>query len=149
MKISNKYPQFEKTVAWLLVCGTQEANFFMATNGEINNVAHFIVEKTKFSDREDMGRHGYLSFENGAKFEAVRRAERIDFLKMFMQEIKDILAEQSPDEVYLFAPETIIEELHQSMPAILRKKVRGTYAGNFLKKKPFDVLAKIGKKVLK
>lgn len=149
MIISSKLPQFIDEVALFLVASTQEVDFYLASNAEINNVFHFKMEKTKYSDREDLVSRGTMVFESGAKFEKLRKLERTNFIKEFKDDVKEFLTEHKVNKVYLFAPKELLKELKKSLPATAIKKLKGSYEGNFQKEKPFDILKKIIKKPLK
>ncbi|MFA5770729.1 MAG: hypothetical protein WC894_04525 [Patescibacteria group bacterium] len=149
MIISSKLPQFIDEVALLLVASTQEVDFYLASNAEINNVFHFKLEKTKYSDREDLVKRGTMVFESGAKFEKLRKLERVNFIREFKNDVKEFLSGQKVDKVYLFAPKELLKDLKKSLPAAMLKKLKGGYEGNFQKEKPFDILKKIIKKPLK
>ncbi len=148
MFISSKLPQFMDEMALLLVTSTQEADFYLAGNAEINNVFHFKLEKTKYSDREDLIKRGTMVFESGAKFEKLRKLERDNFIREFKNDVKQFLVEQKVNSVYLFAPKELLKDLKKTLPAIIQKKLKGSYEGNFQKEKPFDLLKKIIIKIL-
>lgn len=149
MIISSKLPQFIDEAALFLVASTQELDFYLASNAEINNVFHFKLEKTKYSDREDFSKNGSLNFETGAKFEKLRKLERTNFIKEFKDDVKEFLSNQKVSKIYLFAPKELLKELKKSLPAMALKKLKGSFEGNFQKEKPFDILKKIIKKPLK
>ncbi|EKD43847.1 MAG: hypothetical protein ACD_72C00097G0001, partial [uncultured bacterium] len=56
MKIPAQLPQFVKEQAFLLVSGTQAADFYLATEGEIVKVGQVKLPKVHYSDRETFGR---------------------------------------------------------------------------------------------
>lgn len=143
MKIPSTLLQFKDKTALLLVTGTEEASFFIARDGIIGNVFQFKLEKTKFSDREDSGRHGTVAFENGGKIEKLKKNDRTNFLKSFKEGIKGLLTEEKIDFVYLFAPDTVTKELSEALPATLKKKLVKTYKGNFCKETALNILKKI------
>lgn len=149
MIISSKLPQFIDEVALFLVASTQEVDFYLASNAEINNVFHFKIEKTKHSDRDDLTKRGQIVFESAAKFEKLRKLERDNFVREFKVDVKEFLSEQKVNKIYLFAPKELLKELKKSLPATAIKKLKGNYEGNFQKEKPFDILKKIIKKPLK
>ena len=149
MKISQKLPQFEGEVGLIIVCSSQEADFYLASNGQVQKAASFKLEKTKFSDREDFANRGSMVFESGAKFEALRRMERQNFIKGFKDESKQLSNTQKISSVYLLAPDIIIKDLKKALPALWLKKLRLAIEGNFQKEKLDDILKKIVKKPLK
>jgi hypothetical protein len=149
MKISKKSPQFEGKTGLIIVCSGKEADFYLANDGEIQKAASFKMEKIKFSDREDFAGRGSMVFESGAKFEALRIADRQNFIKGFSAEAKKLAAAQKIDSVYLFAPGLTIKDIQKSLPALWQKKLHLAIEGNFQKAKLDDILKKIIKKPLK
>lgn len=149
MKISKNLPQFEGEVGLVIVCSSQEADFYLASNGQVQKAASFKLEKTKFSDREDFANRGSMVFESGAKFEALRITDRQNFIKGFKDEAKQLSSGQKITSVYLLAPDLTIKDLKKALPALWQKKLRFVIEGNFQKAKLDDVLKKIVKKPLK
>lgn len=149
MQISDKLPQFIDDSALLLVAGSQEADFYLAKNGEILAIGSVVLEKNHYSDREDFGRRGSIVFESGSKSEKVKTAKRSDFLKLFKEYVKGLSTEQKVKKVYLYAPAENMADLKKALPAAFQKKLLGVFEGNFHKEKPFDILKKIIKKPLK
>jgi len=149
MKISKKLPQFEGKNGLIIVCSSQEADFYLAHDGQVDKLLHFKLEKPKFSDREDYASRGSRVFESGAKIESVKKEERINFAKTFKEETKQLASEYKVDAVYLFAPSTICKDLQKILPVVLKKKLILTLNGNFQKDKLDDILKKVVKKPLK
>ncbi|KKQ39906.1 MAG: hypothetical protein US58_C0026G0012 [Candidatus Magasanikbacteria bacterium GW2011_GWA2_37_8] len=143
MKIPSILLQFKNKTGLILVTGTEEANFFIARDTVISNIFHFRLEKTKFSDREDSARRGLVAFETGSKIEQLKKLAKQDFIKNFKEATKKLVVEQKVDVVYLFAPSSIIKELEKALPAVLKKKLVKTHAGNFCKESVLKILKKI------
>jgi hypothetical protein len=143
MKIPSSLSQFKNKTGLILITGTEEANFLVARDGVISSIFHFKLEKTKFSDREDSAQRGSIVFENGGKIEQLKKVGRQNFVKSFRDETKRLLTEQKVDHVYLFAPDSIKNELEEVLPNALKKKLAQTYIGNFCKESPLSILKKI------
>jgi hypothetical protein len=143
MKIPSTLLQFKDKSGLIVVTGTEELNFYIAKDGTINNVFHFVLEKIKFSDREDTGRRGKTAFETDNKIEKIKKEMRQTFLKNFKEEIKKMLTAQNVDLVYIFAPDSVLKELGKELPTILKKKLVKSYVGNFCRETPLNILKKI------
>ena len=148
MLIPQKLPQFETGAALIIATGTEEADFYLANEGEINKVDSFELEKDNYSDREDVGKvggaggHGY---ETGARFERMHKMQRINFLKEFKAHLKSATAGNKLKSVYLFAPAEVYKELKAALPASLQKVMRRTEKGNVHKEGPIKLLQRIQK----
>jgi len=149
MKISSKLPQFERETALIAVAGTQEADFYVASNGVLNKVFHYKLEKTKYSDREDFAARGSIVFESGAKFENKKLMDRKNFILGFCSQVKTLATEKDITTIYLLAPSTILLDLEAGLGVSLKKKVKAHYLGNFHKKPISGVLQKLKRKPLK
>ncbi|MFA6424116.1 MAG: hypothetical protein WCV83_02255 [Candidatus Magasanikbacteria bacterium] len=149
MKISAQLHQFINESALLVVSGTQAANFYIASEGEIAQAGQVTLLKSHYSDRENFGRRGSLVFESGSKIEKMKRSKHSDFLVLVKDFVKQISGEQKFSAVYLFAPTEIMLDIKKTLPAVLVKKIKCVYLGNLHKEKPMDILKKLKKKPLK
>lgn len=143
MQIPSTLLQFTDKATLILVNGTEEAAFYIAHDGQIDDVAQIEFEKIKFSDREDSGRHGSTAFETGTKIEKVMKENRFTFIKKFKEETDKLSKEHKIELVYLLAPETILKELEESLPTSLKNKLVKTFAGNYHKENPVEIIKKI------
>lgn len=140
MKISKTLPQFSEESALFIVAGLYEADFYLASEGEINQVDSFTVAisdpaiKKGFKVRES----------GGAKH--LKQMRQADFLKTFKTHLTAVINKQPAKLVYLFAPTAVAKELTVALPVALKKTLR-TFKGNFHKEHPFKLLEKIGKRV--
>ncbi len=139
MKIPKNLPQFEKNSTAIIVTGNLNADFYLAKDGEINKVADFAVEKTKFSDREQTGKYGNVFFQSGDKAGVMKNFLQKESFTAFKNNLKNV---SSAKVVYLFAPGTIMPELQKMLPKKWEKTLK-TYNGNFGKLHLTDLLKKI------
>lgn len=143
MQIPSELLQFDDKTALILVNGTEEAVFYLAHNGQMDHVADIEFEKIEFSDREDSGRHGSTAFETGTKIEKVKKENRFTFIKNFKEKTDELSKNHKIELVYLLAPETILKELEESLPTSLKNKLVKTFAGNYHKENPVEIIKKI------
>jgi hypothetical protein len=139
MKIPKNLPQFEKNSGAIIVAGNLNADFYLAKDGEINKVSGFVVEKSKFSDREQAGKYGSVFFQSGDKAAAMKNFLQKESFIAFKSNLKNV---SSAKVVYLFAPGTIMSELQKLLPKKWEKTLK-TYNGNFAKLSLVNLLKKI------
>lgn len=143
MQIPSELLQFDGKTALILVNGTEEAVFYFAHDGQMEQVENIEFEKIEFSDREDSGRHGSTAFETGTKIEKVKKENRVNFIKSFKEKTEILAKEHKIDLVYLLAPDSILHELEKSLPSSLEGKLAKSFAGNYHKEPPVEILRKI------
>jgi len=139
MKIKRELPQFEKNSAAIIVAGNLNADFYLANKGEINKVASFIVEKSKFSDREQTGKYGNVFFQSGDKTAAMKKFLQKEAFTALKTKLNTVSGAKN---VYLFAPGTIMPELQKLLPKKWEKTLK-MFNGNFGKLHPFELIEKL------
>lgn len=144
MKLSQTLPQFAKDTALFVVTGTEEADFYLAHDGDLKKVASFMVPKPHYSDREDFGRKGSVVFESGDKASQLKKAIRREFLQGVKDNLKKIAGSAAGiTAVYVLAPSEVKKEVVAVLPAKLKPKLKKIISGNFHKEHPFEWLKKI------
>ena len=144
MKITNTLPQFTDTNALLIVSGTQHAEAYRAYNGEIERLVDFRASLPEHSDRPDIKVRSVGGQTLGTwstQDDAQKELERA-FIDDFKEQTK-MLAGESWDAVYLFAPPHALKHLAETLPKTLGDKLAGTVSGNYTKVEPFELLKKI------
>ena len=145
MIISKDIPQFKGETAFLIVTSRQEADFFRAGDGEIEKIANFMVEAPKHSDREGHFKtrgHG-MTLASGAVYEVKKEKILQDFRREFKKTLKNILADNKPDRIYLFTPDYMANEVQKLLPRELASVLEKTIHGNFYGEHEFELLKKI------
>lgn len=145
MIISKDFPQFEGETALFIVTGRQEADFLKASSGAIEKVADFTIETPRYSDREGhfkMRGHG-MTFASGAVYEAKKEKILQDFRREFKKTLKKVLADGSPDRIYLYTPDYMVHEAQKLIPRSLNSVPCKIIQGNFYGEHPFELLKKI------
>ena len=144
MKISKTLPQLENTHALIIVSGTQHAEAYRAGDGVIDQIVEFRATLPEHSDRPDMKVRsvGGQTLGMSSTHENVRDEMEREFIADFKKQT-DMLADETWDEVYLFAPAHALKILTAELPTKLRKKLTGDIAGNYTKATPFELLKKI------
>lgn len=144
MKISKTLPQFAKDAALFIVTGTEEADFYLAHDGDLKKIASFVVPKIHYSDREDFGRKGSVVFESGDKASQRKKMIRREFLQGVADNFKKIAGSAAGiTAVYVLAPAEVKKEVAAALPAKLKPKLKKIISGNFHKQHPFKWLKKI------
>lgn len=136
MKISESLPQFKKGLALLIVSGDFEVDFHVATQGDIDKVDSFLIERRNPEITE-----GFVAAESG-NIKTLKKYRHAEFLEAFSKHLAALLARMDVAEAYLFAPAEVKNELEKALPAKLKKSLK-IYEGNFLKEHPFKLLEKI------
>lgn len=144
MKITKTLPQFVRSVALFIVTGTEEADFYLAHDGNLDKVASFTAPKEHYSDRENFGRRGSVVFESGDKASQRKKTIRRDFLQGIKNNLQIIIKSNTDiTAVYLLTPAEVKRDLAAILPAKLKIKVKKVILGNFHKEHPFVWLEKI------
>lgn len=133
MRISNKLPQFGKTAALIVVMGKQVAEFYLASDGEIELLHEFSVDGPEYSDREGI----FMNYDiKGDKI-------RLDFLRLLKRTLTRIDKERQFDALYLFVPAYIRMEAVGALPASARQRLVGMVTGTYYREHPFSLLTKL------
>lgn len=145
MKISQELPQFVGIPAFFLVLGRQSAVLYAARDGTISEIEEFRLENPHYSDKEEFfaARGGGNVFRSGA----VREFQKWVILRKFIKELNRKLltadAMHHPRQIYLFAPAHFRPAIARAMSRTLRKRVVGSFDGNFHNSHPFELLKMI------
>lgn len=150
MKIKSSLNQFKNESVLLAVTGDYQAKFFVAGDGEINLAAEIKAEPVEKRGNEGFfggkkggskGRMGSPSFEVPKEY----------LFNKFAVKFKAVVAtlEQKNLPIYLFAPSMIHNQLAESLPKAIAKRIVMNIPGNFLQLKPFDLIEKLAKKMPK
>jgi len=141
MKISRELPQFSKP-AMLVVAGLFQADYYLASNGEIERVSTFVIEKDHYSDRESFGHRGSIAFESGDKEGKMKKFFNQEFVRQFRDHFKTACMGNKIQKVYLFAPDSVMTQLKKSISGQTRAPLQAM-EGNFSKEHPFKLLEKL------
>jgi len=144
VRISSKFQQFTGKKVLIIVAGSQEADFYIAGDGEIEKVRSFVVRKPRYSDREGFSVRsaGRKIIGSGSANKAQSKKLAQDVAREFEQSLK-ALARRSFDMVYLCAPADVISVAREHMQRSLSDKLKKTVRGNFFKQHPFEILEKL------
>jgi hypothetical protein len=134
MKISERFYQFKNEKALIIVSGTERAEIFACSNGEMDKISSIAAEKIEYSDKEGtyIGKRGL--FRGGSLLDDVDEKEKSVFLKLLGEEYAR-LKSGGYDYIALMAPKEsvgrVIDSLGIAKGEIIRK-VRVIKEGNFL-----------------
>ncbi len=150
MKIPRQLPQFNIRRGLLIAASRQQAVFYEAFRGEMNEIGGFEIEKPRYSD--DEGRFATRTETPGnlgagsVKEMDDKEIKRI-FFNQFEEKLADIKEEvkERADDVYVFCPDYSITELINELPEELKKKLTLEIEGNFVKDHPVRLLEEIDK----
>lgn len=144
MKISDDFQNLQKTNALFLVSGKQAAVIYRLRKGEIHERETIEIKQPEYTDRE--GHYEYRSPRGkihgwGSTYEPKDEYVHKKFLSSLVKEIKQL--KRPYDSIYLFAPMHVMDSIEQALPNSISRKIKRKFAGNFTKKHPTDLLAKI------
>lgn len=146
MKITKKLHQFTDEKALIIITGAQEADFHIASDGEINKIDSFRLEKIHFSDDEGFfGRSGDGGkvASSGSVKEPPKEKYRKEFSKELKTHIKEIQSKNKITGIYLFTPDYLVNIAKEAMPKDLQEKIKFTAKGNYYHEHPFELIEKI------
>lgn len=154
MQIRQNLPQFENTTALIVASGKQDAIFYIAQNGEIHIVESFKVEKPTYDDVEGhfesttkTGMRGQ-TMKSGSPYEPSEKDEKAvaSFLKELKEEFESVSRHHDIDELYVFAPPHLKNEVEERIPYSLHQAKQLMLEGNHYDTHPHELLEKIQKK---
>jgi len=140
MKITQKLHQFTDEKALIIVTSAREADFHIASDGEVGKIDSFQLEKIHFSDNEGFFGGGESS---GSVKEPPKEEYRQEFLKGMNEHLEGLESRESITSVYLFTPDYLHKMVEDAMPKDLQKKMKFTAKGNYYHEHPFKLLEKI------
>ena len=120
----------------LLVSGDFEADFHLASNGEIDKVDSFLIER-----RNPEIAVGFVAAESG-NIKTLKKFRHDEFIREFKKHLSEVVLKSGVGETHLFAPSEMKNEIVKILPASIRKSLK-VYEGNFHKEHPFKLLEKI------
>ncbi|MDD3778366.1 MAG: hypothetical protein ACOX0H_01990 [Patescibacteria group bacterium] len=150
MEISKELPSFEKKKALIIVTGKQSAKLFVVNNGELNLLQEFDIPtpSSEYTDNEghfkSRGEGGYIA--SGS----VREPKKEYLFDKFSSKLTEVVVDQDSlekiQEIYLFTPEYMKNELKDSFPNIIQEKIVMEFYGNFGDQHVFELLKMIQEK---
>lgn len=128
-----------------MVTGRQEADFFRAGDGEIENIAGFKIEKPLYDERK--GRvtrrgHGRV-FASGAAYEDQKEKMLQDFRREFRKTLKIVFIDFVPHKIYVYVPPYLANEVIALFPKRAALTIKKIVKGNFYGRHAFEILEKI------
>ncbi len=141
-------PQFNIRQGLLIAASRQQAVFYEAFQGEMNEIGGFKIEKPRYSD--DEGRFATRTktpgnLGAGSVKEMDDKEIKRNFFNQFEEKLADIKEEKKEgiDDVYVFCPDYSITELISKLPEEFRKKLALEIEGNFANEHPVKLLEEI------
>lgn len=144
MKIKKELPQFENSKALFLVSGKQSGKIYLINNGEVKEESDFEINNPVYSDREGhfMKAGSGKDLAQGSVYEDKSEYVITKYLKLLQDKVKKTIKEESPDLIYLFAPDYLLPKIQESIPSQARKMIKETYKGNYTKETIFSIISK-------
>lgn len=147
MKIAQQFPQFKKERALLILTGTQDAEFYLASEGSMERIEMFRIPRMKFSDREGLSvRPGKMGVTGGSSL-SMKERYRQEFAAKFKTAAKDVVARVMPTQIAIISP--IVGEIEELLPAISKKAVNMRLRKNLCERHPEEILGHIKKALTK
>jgi len=149
MKIPEKLPQFKDMTSLIIATGKQDAIFYIAHNGEIQQVDSFKVEKPQYSDIEGHfeTRNDGKTYRAGSPYEPTDKENKTktEFLKELSEEIESVSRHHTIHTLYIFTPSYLKNEVSKTIPHSLHQIKYYLLKGNFFHQHPRELLTRIQK----
>jgi hypothetical protein len=151
IQIPRELPQFKNEAALLIVTGSQEAEFFMAKNGELSPLEHFRIKKPVFTDKEGLFQRSGLGrvFGRSGSEKDVKGEIKQKFFSELAHVLKRLGKDERPDIVYLFTPDYLHKEVEREVEAGLGQPSNKAFMGNYLKHPPLALVEMISSRAKK
>ena len=145
MQIPKEYSQFKDKKALFVVTGVNEAVFYIAADGVMNEVQRIKIEKPHYSDREGHFkiRRGGQTISSGAAYEENKEKLWQDFRKEFQKALGSILDLSLPNTIYLYTPAYMAVRMREEFSPKQQAVIRRVFRGNFFDAHPTKILAKL------
>lgn len=145
MKITNKLPQFENKKTLLIVTGGFSGLYFLASDGQIKEIFRTEESQQHYSDREGFFQRSGQGkvFGSGAVYEENKVEREKRFIKTILNETSRLNKEIDFDEIYLFTPDYISNQITKHFPKEVRQKFIKVFEGNYIHDHPFAILSRI------
>ncbi|MBX4198089.1 hypothetical protein KW782_02015 [Candidatus Parcubacteria bacterium] len=143
MKISKALPQFEEEPSLFVVTGKQDAAFYKAYDGTIEQIGEIKIPTPHYSDRE-----GHYRMKAGGAVPSTGGYERRDdvVIRDFIHELKSHLKSMHASDyskMYVFTPSKVKNTIAEAVPGHLRRKTAAVIEGNYFKSSPLELLQKV------
>jgi hypothetical protein len=148
MQIKNGLHQFNEGEVLLAVAGDRVAKFYIAGNGEIDQVGEVEELVPEYSDNEGFfgGKKGGSKGRMGNPDHEVDKGSLFNkFVKKFEAEVAEAEAGKAGLPIYLFAPSFIHKMLIESLPKAMAARIKMNIDGNFNHATPFELIELIEK----
>jgi len=145
MKISKDLPQFEGKRALISVTGRQEARFFLANDGEIEELESFKFDKPEDSKRagHNMIKGSKGVYRSGPTPEFKNQRIIAELESHLKGSLKAILNRNKIDTICLTVPDYLKNDVKKTFPKDSVKKMKPILLGDYCHFHPFDILKKI------
>lgn len=145
MKIPAELPQFEKENVLIIAANFQEAKFYSASRGKMDERGAFANKTPKFSDKEAFYKRGgrRLTYGFGASLEKPEKKIDKEFDAEF-RKIADSLSEIGFDRIFLLSPSFVRKNIISLLPEKM-KKILTDIDGNHLNARPLELIELVGK----
>jgi hypothetical protein len=146
MKITTHLPHFGESHL-LVSAGKREATFYLARNGEINQIHSLKVTKPEYTDKESRterrGDTGRGMFGGGTPFKRQDDELERSFVKQLCVAITKMVDEHKAKVIYLFCPTYLSKRIEECMGNDLQAKTEYIFYGNYHHQHPFVLLSKV------
>ncbi len=155
MQIPKQLPQFEQEKALLIVSGRLGMNFYLASKGKIKKLKSFRFPKPSkvytdtegfFVTRSGGGRRPGERI-TGAVLEPKKQRLRQELYRKFKKHLNELIKKEKINQLYLFVPDYLHTEmeglLKDNLSNKMKKQIKLTILGNYLKSQPLTLLRKI------
>lgn len=149
-KVSNEYEDIKNENSLMIVSGTKSAKIFEVIKGKIVKKPRIEVTNPDYTDYKEtfeQRRGTGTVWGTPSAYEKKDTGIKRDFLKQLKNQLKDIQNEQiNFENIYLFAPNQVIDDVQNVIPAPWKKKMKLRYTGNFVNALPQELFERIKKK---
>jgi hypothetical protein len=145
MKITKELPQFKEEKSLLIVASRFETDFYLAYQGKINKIKDFKFTRPTYSDREGFfaSKGSGKIYGSGSVYEPKKERIRQEFKREFEKNIKEVLNDDEIDDLYIFCPSYIKNEIKRTLKEAVQRKAKSFFEGDFNNEHPFALLKKI------
>lgn len=130
------------TSTLLIVSGSQVAELYHLKGRHLEHISSVKNTEDEYENRNYSSRPG-TTYGQDISHENEQTIIRRDFDNELTEEVKKAISLHAVEDVYLFCPAEVSNEIREFLPQEVQKMLKGEIHGNYVKNSPLDLLEKL------
>jgi hypothetical protein len=144
MLISLNLPQFLKQRTLFIVTDTENARFYLAHRGEMNELVESAIRPVPEGNKLASGGWKKKTLRKGRLVKSPRGLEGfyLAFVKRVRLESLKLLNLKKAQQIYVFGPHHYLNELLSGLHPYVKAKITRVYSGDYIHDHPIEIIRK-------